>query len=203
MWALCRCTIVALLLSTNRAPFSLPSCLLSYLPIYFYKYIRSDILDRFAVMNVQLQHLFDQLRPLLRHYAARPRAVNQTNAPLLPIMLASKLLPEQEAEAASLAAEGGGMAEEVALREAATHNRLVDLLTQQGGGGGGVLDPRGQKRKAMQLESARAAAAVTAAAARQQQQATVRPGQQAAGRGPALEGPALLLAAAGYGAGLT
>lgn len=38
---------------------------------------RPDVLDRFAVINVQYQHLLDALRPLLRQFAAYPRSVNQ------------------------------------------------------------------------------------------------------------------------------
>jgi len=34
-------------------------------------------LDRFAVINVQYQHLQDALRPMLRQFAAYPRSVNQ------------------------------------------------------------------------------------------------------------------------------
>lgn len=45
------------------------------------------------MVNVQFQYLLDQLRPLLRHSVAHPKSVNATNAPILPIMLATKLLP--------------------------------------------------------------------------------------------------------------
>lgn len=42
--------------------------------------LRAEALDRFAVINVQYQHLADALRPLLRQFAAYPRSVNQVRA---------------------------------------------------------------------------------------------------------------------------
>ena len=56
------------------------------------------MLDRYAVINVQLQQLQGQIRQILQHYLSCPRSVNQMNAPVLPILLSTKLLPEQEAE---------------------------------------------------------------------------------------------------------
>ena len=41
---------------------------------------RAEALDRFAVINVQYQHLLDALRPMLRQFAAYPRSVNQVRA---------------------------------------------------------------------------------------------------------------------------
>lgn len=35
------------------------------------------MLDRFTVVNVQCQHLEEQLRPMLRHWVAHPKSVNQ------------------------------------------------------------------------------------------------------------------------------
>jgi len=37
---------------------------------------RTEALDQFAVVSVQLAALAEQLRPLARLYAARPRAVS-------------------------------------------------------------------------------------------------------------------------------
>lgn len=45
---------------------------------------RTDTLDRYAVINVQYQHLQDALRPLLRQFAAYPRSVNQVGAVSVP-----------------------------------------------------------------------------------------------------------------------
>ena len=59
---------------------------------------RNDVVDKFAVMNVQLQHLKEQLRPVTKHYVVHPKSVNQSNANKLPIMLASRQLPGQEEE---------------------------------------------------------------------------------------------------------
>lgn len=58
---------------------------------------RSDALERYGVLNVQWQQLEEELRPLLKHYVAHPISVNQSNAHILPILLASKALPEMEA----------------------------------------------------------------------------------------------------------
>lgn len=54
------------------------------------------MVDTFAVLNVQLHHLKEQLRPLTQHYVIHPKSVNQSNSVTLPIMLSSRLLPEQE-----------------------------------------------------------------------------------------------------------
>lgn len=58
----------------------------------------NDVVDKFAVMNVQLQHLKEQLRPVTKHYVVHPKSVNQSNANKLPIMLATRRLPGQEEE---------------------------------------------------------------------------------------------------------
>lgn len=63
---------------------------------------RSDALERYGVLNVQWQQLEEELRPLLKHYVAHPISVNQSNAHVLPILLASKALPEMEARDAEL-----------------------------------------------------------------------------------------------------
>lgn len=62
-----------------------------------------DTLDRFAVLNVQFQHLHSQLRPIAKHYIAHPRAVEQdpSASQILPIMLATKLLPDLESSRAA------------------------------------------------------------------------------------------------------
>ena len=59
---------------------------------------RNDVVDKFAVMNVQLQHLKEQLRPVTKHYVVHPKSVNQSNANKLPIMLATRRLPGQDEE---------------------------------------------------------------------------------------------------------
>jgi hypothetical protein len=169
-------------------------------------------MDKFAVLNIQLQHLSAQLRPLLQHYTAVPRSVNQTNAPILPIMLATKLLPEQEAEQNTLLANSSTMTEtsttvetiekEMAMCSKATAElaALVDSLTHNGG----PLDAKGPARVKMaasvkaideNAKKSNSSSAVAAAAGppllgevRQQQQ------QQ-----EPLQGSQLLLAAASYG----
>ncbi len=210
---------------------------------------RSEALDRFAVINVQYQHLVDALRPLLRQFAAYPRSVNQarwllggtmhgrtmhaclaacaahgynnrlsqpsasqpsagtdgtmtagqglferppnrlppiphrpqTNAPILPIMLATKLLPEMEAEEASLLAQltaaqqpGGGagadpgqpralpVAEQFAWVQDQERqlNHLVDQLLREQGG---PLGAKSERRRQLAAAVTQAAAAGAAA----------------------------------------
>lgn len=168
-------------------------------------FFRSDALDKFAVLNIQLQNLSVQLRPLLQHYAIHPRSVNQTNAPILPIMLATKLLPEQEAEQQAMLADGLAPADaQECLKATAELAALIDSITQNGG----PLDPKGPLR-------AKLAASVKSATNLEQEKKPVGPpatglsGTQpvfgAVGQPQApspLEGADLLLAAASYGAGL-
>ena len=49
------------------------------------------MVEKFAVVSVQLAALTDALRPLLKFYVAHPKAVNAANAQLLPIMLATRV----------------------------------------------------------------------------------------------------------------
>lgn len=151
------------------------------------------------MLNVQLQYLSAQLRPLLHHYVVHPKSVNQTNAPILPIMLASKLLPEQDAERDALMS-GSRLSPEECAQQTATLNAIIDGLTL----GGGVLDTKGPTRVRM-AAAVKAAMAEGAAPQAQQQD----PGEH----GPMVHGPRGqqaaplggrdLLAAASYGAGLT
>jgi hypothetical protein len=164
---------------------------------------RPDAVDRFAVINVQLGALRGALRPALAHWAARPAAVNAANAPALPLMLASRPLPESEAEdAAALAALAGESDAAVAAAAAA-----LDAAAARPAAPGGALDPRGAARTALAAAARGPASAAPAAVA------PVAPGaagaRAAAARAPApaaqaapLEGRALLLAAASYGYGL-
>ncbi|KAL4859748.1 Mediator of RNA polymerase II transcription subunit 8 [Chlorella vulgaris] len=179
---------------------------------------RSDALDRFAVINVQYQHLLDALRPLLRQFAAYPRSVNQTNAPILPIMLATKLLPEMEEQERDLLAQQEG--EQQALAPVGAHraaapshlslaeqfawvqdqeqelNHLIDRLAREEG------SPLGEKRRKEVAAAAAKAAAAPPAGARPPLLPAVRqvlPGAQQQRR----SGPAdPLLAAVTFGAGL-
>jgi hypothetical protein len=56
----------------------------------------NDVVDKMAVMNVQLQQLQDELRPVCHHYALHPKSVNAYNSATLPVMLATMLYPEQQ-----------------------------------------------------------------------------------------------------------
>ncbi|GAB4823927.1 hypothetical protein N2152v2_010973 [Parachlorella kessleri] len=177
----------------------------------------SDALEQFSVLNVQHQYLVDQLRPLLKHWVVHPRSVNQSNAALLPIMLATKLLPEMEEEEAALL-EGqrhqlGDMdiaGQLLAVGEQTElFNRALDALTQHTPQSQGLLDPKGPRRKELAAALARAAPTAGPSASGQGAAGAGRPpqgmgpGQQgAAGGASKLEGPELLLAAVSYGAGL-
>ena len=164
-------------------------------------------MDKFAVLNIQLQHLSAQLRPLLQHYAAYPRSVNQTNAPILPIMLATKLLPEQEAEENALLTNASSPAatqleKDVAAVAKATSElaALVDSLTQNGG----ALDPKGPSRMKINAsvrevdENAKKISSSIAASLPPPVLGPKHQGQHGHQQ-PPLEGSQLLLAAATYG----
>lgn len=62
----------------------------------------ADALERFGVLCVQWAQLEPEVRPLLKHYVAHPVSVNQSNAAALPILLASRGLPDAEAADAAL-----------------------------------------------------------------------------------------------------
>ncbi|KFM22908.1 hypothetical protein F751_6417 [Auxenochlorella protothecoides] len=167
----------------------------------------SDALERYGVLNVQWQQLEEELRPLLKHYVAHPISVNQSNAHVLPILLASKALPEMEARDAELleglhAATGtSGLPPEQQLALIMEHSealcRAIDGVTAAGG----PLDPRGPVRSAWQRRAqATRAASGTAASAPSQNPASG--GAFGQSRPRSLEGPALLLAVASYGHGL-
>jgi hypothetical protein len=152
----------------------------------------------------------------------------QTNAPILPIMLATKLLPEMEAEEEALLALLAQLAQEQQQLGAGIDaagmgaagqpppalsigdqfawvqdqerelNHLIDQLTREEDS---LLGAKGERRKEMAAAVAKAAAAAApgAPSAKPAQQ------QQAQGRpGPqAVEAPDPLLAAVTYGAGLS
>ncbi|KAH7617468.1 hypothetical protein NADE_007246 [Nannochloris sp. 'desiccata'] len=192
--------LIKILLSTST---NLPVLLIP--PIF-----RSDAMDKFAVLNIQLQNLSSQVRPLLQHYTVHPRSVNQTNAPILPIMLATKLLPEQEAEHIALLADStinssspaaaATMEKEMAAVAKGTAElaALVDSLTQNGG----PLDAKGSARikitasvRAIDESTKKNSAAAVVEAKRQLGERHHPQRQQ-------LQGSELLLAAASYGHGL-
>jgi len=171
-------------------------------------------MDKFAVLNIQLQNLSSQVRPLLQHYAVCPRSVNQSNAPILPIMLATKLLPEQEAEQIALLGNitidnsSSAAAVTIETEMAAVAKRtaelaaLVDSLTQNGG----PLDAKGDARikltasvRAIDENAKKISAAGVIEEAKQQGK---RQHPQAQQQQQPLQGSQLLLAAASYGYGL-
>ena len=173
-------------------------------------YTRSDALDKFSVLNVQLQNLSTQLRPLLQHYAVHPRSVNQSNAPILPIMLATKLLPEQEEEQDAMLASHVHKNTTTATdsdvkaiaQQTAELSALVDSLIKNGG----PLDPKGPSRVKLtnSIKAATAAAAAVTQKTVEERQIGGQPWQyQQQQQQQQLRGPELLIAAACYGASLS
>ncbi|KDD73284.1 hypothetical protein H632_c2344p0 [Helicosporidium sp. ATCC 50920] len=143
-------------------------------------------LDKFAVFNTVWQQTLDELRPLLRHYAVRPLAVNQSTAALVPIQMATKPLPGMEAEEAkSLQAMGDLEPAEVEKHVRALNSTLDSIMVYRGPGTG-ALDPKAPSRRAMHE-------AVTAAGAGSLAAST--PSQGPASAPPADESTSLLLAA--------
>lgn len=140
-----------------------------------------DALDKFAVVNVQYQNLVEQLRPMLKLWAVHPKSVNQQNAAILPIMLATKSLPEMDADAAQMLqhaadAQLAGNLELLTSVEDA-HNALVRHLTQLGepGSDQGLLDAKSPIRLelAKQMRSQPSAPSTQAAAGGSRKRAPV------------------------------
>ena len=149
-----------------------------------------------------------------------PACLSQSNAPILPIMLATKLLPEMEAEEQALLqqlveeqrpyAAGAGaagappplsLAEQFAWLQDQERqlNHLIDQLSREEDS---LLGAKGERRKELQLAAAKAAAPAAPAqmppAVRQQPPAPHQLPRQQQGA----EAPDVLLAAITYGAGL-
>ncbi|DBA90807.1 hypothetical protein WJX77_005422 [Trebouxia sp. C0004] len=120
------------------------------------RYDWPNVLERFAVMNAQLHSINGQMVPLMEHYVVHPKAVDQQTAPVLPIMLASKLLPEQDEQQAKQLQDLQQLQGPSASRQAAyvqgmtdCLNRLVDSLfsARADNSAAGMLDPvKGQLR---------------------------------------------------------
>ncbi|EIE22894.1 hypothetical protein COCSUDRAFT_53690 [Coccomyxa subellipsoidea C-169] len=161
----------------------------------------TETLDKFGVINMQLHRLSEELRPLLKFYAVHPKAVNAANARTLPIMLATKALPEMETEERELlrrqsqAAAGTplGAQYEKLGHDIEQLNSIVDYICQHNASrlDSGTLDPKGPRRKALAQE-------IHAAAAGPPPKPKVRPGGKRK-----LEGAELLMAAVTRGEGLT
>lgn len=81
---------------------------------------------------------------MLHHFVVHPKSVNQSNAPVLPIMLATKLLPEQEAQQTALLEQRKNISSSIEEYTAkiAEINALIDSITLSGG----ILDPKGTLR---------------------------------------------------------
>ncbi|CAK9253883.1 unnamed protein product [Sphagnum jensenii] len=62
----------------------------------------SEVLGQFAMVNVELLNLVEDIKPILKVFVVYPKNVNAENSTILPIMLSSKLLPEMEAEEATM-----------------------------------------------------------------------------------------------------
>lgn len=97
---------------------------------------------------MQLQQLQEQLRPVAHHYALHPKSVNQRNSVMLPIMLASRLYPEQEKEGDDAMRAEAGLNREVGVdpgqwKESVA--RICDSMTQKNG----ILDSRSAQRRRM------------------------------------------------------
>ncbi|KAK9799736.1 hypothetical protein WJX73_006461 [Symbiochloris irregularis] len=118
-----------------------------------------DVLGQFTLLDLQYQQVVHQLSLQLKYHAVFPKAVNESNAAQLPVLLATKLLPDMDADEAALlarhAADAGHLpvSNQLGRVDALTTalNRAVGHLTahspQQAGSG--ALDPRGPQRQAL------------------------------------------------------
>mmetsp|Transcript_3848 Transcript_3848/g.7838 ORF Transcript_3848/g.7838 Transcript_3848/m.7838 type:complete len:197 (-) Transcript_3848:55-645(-) len=107
-----------------------------------------DVVDKYAVLNVQLQQLQEQLRPVAHHYALHPKSVNQMNSVTLPIMLASRLYPEQEKEGDEAVRAEAGLNREAGVdpgRWKESVAEICDTMTRKNG----ILDSRSAQRRRM------------------------------------------------------
>lgn len=117
-----------------------------------------ETMDLFGLVNLQLHQLMQQLSLQLKYNTVFPKAVNETNAPQLPVLLATKLLPEMEAQHLHLqarhAADAGhlNLIDQIARTDMqASHlNSVIALVTQhaQHDSNSGILDPKGPYRQA-------------------------------------------------------
>lgn len=101
----------------------------------------NDVVDKMAVLNVQIQQLQDQIRPVSQHYVVHPKSVNQQNSVTLPIMLASRLYPEQQRMYDDVY-----YASEVEIGDDSWKG-VVDDVSSMLTGKHGLLDPRGPVRR--------------------------------------------------------
>lgn len=100
------------------------------------------------MLNVQLQQLQEQLRPVAHHYALHPKSVNQRNSVTLPIMLASRLYPEQEKEGEEAVRAEAGLNKEAGVdpgRWKESVAEICDTMTRKNG----ILDSRSAQRRRM------------------------------------------------------
>nr|CAB3457867.1 unnamed protein product [Digitaria exilis] len=57
-----------------------------------------DVLGQFSMVSMELFNIVEDIKNVSKVFVVYPRNVNAENAPILPVMLSSKLLPEMEAE---------------------------------------------------------------------------------------------------------
>ncbi|KAK9097508.1 hypothetical protein Sjap_023005 [Stephania japonica] len=58
----------------------------------------NDFVAQFAMVNMELYNIVEEVKKVSKAFVVYPKNVNAENANILPVMLASKLLPEMEAE---------------------------------------------------------------------------------------------------------
>lgn len=110
-------------------------------------------LKQFLVMGVRHQQLVDQLSPLLKFYVSHPKAVNQANADIIPLLLSTMKLPEMEAEEQQLLQNNIAQSSAKSLYEdlgdqVEAFNQLLRDITEYRAdqAGSGILDPKGPQR---------------------------------------------------------
>uniref|UniRef100_K3ZU01 Mediator of RNA polymerase II transcription subunit 8 n=1 Tax=Setaria italica TaxID=4555 RepID=K3ZU01_SETIT len=60
-----------------------------------------DVLGQFSMVSMELFNIVEDIKNVSKVFVVYPRNVNAENAPILPVMLSSKLLPEMEVEEAT------------------------------------------------------------------------------------------------------
>jgi len=128
----------------------------------------SDVMGKWAVMNMQFNNLVAELRLLLKHYATHPiDVVNQQVAAELPITLSCKLLPEMEREEAELLKQFHGtvLGEEPMQQYEALQKRVEQYNKTLDSAESLLQSSRKMVTKRQRLAAPSAAAAPAAAAA--------------------------------------
>eukprot|EP01024_Parvocaulis_polyphysoides_P060880 TRINITY_DN6683_c0_g1_i1.p1 TRINITY_DN6683_c0_g1~~TRINITY_DN6683_c0_g1_i1.p1 ORF type:complete len:210 (-),score=30.02 TRINITY_DN6683_c0_g1_i1:517-1146(-) len=122
----------------------------------------ATVIEDFSQIALKYHRLYDMIGGALKHNIVRPKLATQDNAPVLPFMMATKMLPEQEQEQNTImtdyqeSVEGRPLKLQIAelLDQVERFNSILsELLTQTPLGQPGVLNKQGDGQKKIQSNS--------------------------------------------------